>query len=359
VTRYPQAGAGKPVLWGLRIKRILRSRLPERLSGRLPPIVVEIAIGVAMAGLMTLLRIAMLPVTGERAPYAFVFVAVLGSAVLAGWRSGLIALALGQWLAWTWIVGVPGAGADGDQLVGGLVVSTIAELAALAIITLYQREVERAWSRREEQVDLVHNALAEIDHRTNNNYQTVMALVLAQSKQADPPVKQALQQVVDRINAIAMASKQLALSSDTLERVRAGHHLGELCGEIRQGLSRPGIAIECGFDDIELGPDQTTWISILVNELVTNALKHAFPADREGAIRVALRRSPGGIELTVEDDGIGLNDIARTRSTGLGTRLVETFVKQLRARHEVSSDAQGTRHRIRIPPDPASSAPRF
>jgi two-component sensor histidine kinase len=329
------------------------------LAGRLPPIVVEIAIGGAMAGLMTLLRIAMLPLTADRAPYAFVFVAVLGSAVLAGWRSGLLAMLLGQWLAWTLIVGAPSNITGSGQLIGGLVVSTLAQLVALAIITLYQREVERAWSRREEQVDLVHHALAEIDHRTNNNYQTVMALVLAQSKHADPPVKRALQQVVDRINAIAMASKQLALSSDTLERVRAGHHLGELCGEIRQGLSRPGIAIECGFDDIELGSDQTTWISILVNELVTNALKHAFPDDRNGNIRVALRRLPGGIELTVEDDGIGLNDISRTRSTGLGTRLVETFVKQLRAKHEVASDANGTRHRIRIPPDPASSAPRF
>lgn len=308
---------------------------------------VEVAIGVAMAGVMTLARVAMLPITGERAPYAFVFVAVLGSAVLAGWRSGLLALVLGQGLAWSWIVGA-GNGANGE-LLGGLIVSSLAELVALAIITLYQREIDRAWSRREEQVDMIHHALAEIDHRTNNNYQTVMALVLAQAKPAKPAVKEALQQVADRINAIAMASKQLALSSDTLQRVRAGHHLGELCGEIRQGLSRPGIAIECGFDDIDLGPDQTTWVSILVNELVTNALKHAFPDDRRGSIRVALRRLPGNIELTVDDDGVGMDGAARTSGTGLGQRLVVTFVKQLKAKHEVASDGTGTRHRIRIP----------
>ena len=308
---------------------------------------VEVAIGVAMAGVMTLARVAMLPITGERAPYAFVFVAVLGSAVLAGWRSGLLALVLGQGLAWSWIVGA-GNGANGE-LLGGLIVSSLAELVALAIITLYQREIDRAWSRREEQVDMIHHALAEIDHRTNNNYQTVMALVLAQAKPAEPAVKEALQQVADRINAIAMASKQLALSSDTLQRVRAGHHLGELCGEIRQGLSRPGIAIECGFDDIDLGPDQTTWVSILVNELVTNALKHAFPDDRRGRIRVALRRLPGNIELTVDDDGVGMDGAARTSGTGLGQRLVVTFVKQLKAKHEVASDGTGTRHRIRIP----------
>ena len=310
---------------------------------------VEIAIGVAMAGLMTLARIAIVPFTGDRAPYAFVFVAVLGSAVLAGWRSGLLALVLGQWLAWTWIVGGTINVIDRGHLLGGLAVSSLAELAALAIVTLYQREVERAWSRREEQVDMIRHALAEIDHRTNNNYQTVMALVLAQAKQAEPPVQAALQQVADRINAIAMASKQLALSSDTLDQVRAGHHLGELCGEIRQGLSRPGISIECQFDDIELGSEQTTCVSILVNELVTNALKHAFPGDRHGIIRIALRRSSAGLLLTIEDDGVGMDAAARGKGTGLGRRLVETFVKQLRAKHEVTSDDKGTRHRIRIP----------
>lgn len=347
--RYPQAGTGSRPSWGWRIKRILRSRLPERFAGRLPPIAVEVAIGVAMAVVMTLVRIAAMPLTGARAPYAFVFVAVLGSSVLAGWRSGLLALLLGQWLAWILIVGTSSEVVEQGHLFGGLIVSSMAELAALAIITLYQREVEKAWSKREEQVDLIQHALVEIDHRTNNNYQTVMALVLAQSKHADQPVKQALQQVVDRINAIAMASKQLALSSDTLERIRAGHHLGELCGEIRQGLSRPEISIECAFDDIELGSNQTTWLSILVNELVTNALKHAFPGDRHGLIRVALRRAPDGIELRVEDDGVGIDSAAQSRGTGLGQRLVETFVKQLRGKHEVTADAQGTRHRIRIP----------
>ena len=284
------------------------------------------------------------------APFAQVFVAVAAAAVLAGWRSGLIALVAGQLLAWFfvfppyWSFQLPQPGQ-----VAGLALATFAELTALVIIWLYQREVDRAWSRREEQVDLLHHALAEIDHRTSNNYQTAIALILAQARQSEDPVKGALQQVADRINAIALASKQLAMSSESLEEVRVTHHLGELCAQIRQGLSRPGVTVNCEFDDVTIGAEQAIAMSILVNELVTNAIKHAFPDDRQGEIRVSLARSSGGLLLEISDDGIGMKRSAPTRGTGLGTRLVETFIKQLNARHEIETGDRGTRHRIHCP----------
>jgi two-component sensor histidine kinase len=146
-----------------------------------------------------------------------------------------------------------------------------------------------------------------------------------------------------------MASKQLAVSSDNLATVNTSHHLGELCGELRHGLTRPGISIECHLEDISLGADETTWLSILMNELVTNALKHAFPDNREGTISVALRRTSGGLELTVADNGIGMKPASRSRRNGLGTRLIQTFTKQLGATHEVDSETGGTHHRILIP----------
>jgi two-component sensor histidine kinase len=298
---------------------------------------------------MTLLRFALVPWTGESAPFAFVFVAVVGAAVLAGWRSGLLALLLAQLLAWFLIVDPAVSGIERLHNVGGFTVASLAQLMTLVIIALYQREVDRAWSRREAQVDLIHQALVEMDHRTTNNYQTVLSLVSAQAKHAEPSVKEALEQFAGRIRAIAMASKQLAVSSDNLATVNTSNHLGELCGELRQGLTRPGISIECHLEDISLGADETTWLSILMNELVTNALKHAFPDDREGTISVALKRTINGIELTVADNGIGMKPASRSRGNGLGTRLIQTFTRQLGARHEVDSGKDGTRHHIHIP----------
>lgn len=332
------------------MKRILRSRLPERFADKVPPLFVEISVALVITGLLVLLRMAIVPWAADRAPFAFIFIAGVGATVLAGWRSGALAVVLGQLLIWYFVMFPMEGFRGGDPARGyALLVATVSELIVVAIIALYQREIEQAWSRREEQVDLLHRALAEIDHRTNNNYQTVLALVLAQAKRADAPVKVALEQVADRVRAIAMASKQLAVSSDSLGQVRVGHHLGELCAELNQGLSRPGVSLQCNFEDIQLGADETAWLSIIMNELVTNALKHAFPDDRRGEINVSLRKSGEGLLLEVTDDGVGMSRSARTRGTGLGNRLVDAFVKQLGAAHKFSSDAGGTRHVITIP----------
>lgn len=332
------------------MKRILHTRLPERFAHKVPPLLAEIGVGLAWAVAVTLIRMTLSDLAGDRAPFALVYVAMVAATVLAGWRSGLLTLIVGQTLAWTMIVDPANYAVRPLQYIDSLAISTLSQLFILAIIGLYQREIDQAWSQREAQVNLIHQALAEIDHRTANNYQTVMSLVLAQARRAkDAPVKQALQQVADRINAIALASRQLALSSDTLEEVRVTHHLGELCAQIRKGLSRPGVSLDCQFDDVRLGPEQAIAMSILVNELVTNALKHAFPDDRHGEIRVSLGKSTEGLLLEIADDGVGMNGSGRSRGTGLGSRLVDTFVKQLGARHEVQTGNGGTRHRIHFP----------
>jgi two-component sensor histidine kinase len=332
------------------VKRILRSRLPERLADDIPSWAVEIGVALIITGLMVLLRLAIVPLAGDRAPFAFVFIAAAGATVLAGWRSGLFALVLGQLLVWYFIVYPMWSFRIVDSTRGyALLISTIAELIVVAIIALYQREVDRAWSRREVQVELMQQALAEIDHRTTNNYQTVLALVTAQARHAEEPVKQALLQVADRIEAIAMASKQLALSSDSLEQVRVTQHLSDLCTQIKRGLGRPGVSLECHADELSLDADKAVAVSIIINELVTNALKHAFPDDRHGSISVSLRKASSQLQLEVADDGVGLNSSFRSPSEGLGSRLIEMFVKQLRADYRLSSDGGGTRHLVTIP----------
>jgi K+-sensing histidine kinase KdpD len=169
--------------------------LPERFADKVPPLFVEIAAAMVITGLTALLRIAIVPWTADRAPFALVFVSGVAATVLAGWRSGLLAVFFGQILVWYFVIYPMGSFRIADSTRAyGLVLSTFGELTVVAIVALYQREVDRAWSRREEQVDLVHQALAEIDHRTANNYQTVLALVMAQAKRAEAPVKQALMQ---------------------------------------------------------------------------------------------------------------------------------------------------------------------
>lgn len=330
------------------VKRILRSRLPDRLRGRLPAWAVEIAIGLAIPIAMVGFRLLLTPVAGDRAPYAFMFAGVVIACVLAGWRAGLIALAAGQVMTWFWVVSpLLNSANPGHARIGGLIIATAAEAMILLVIALYQREVDRAWANQEKQMNLLSDALREIDHRTKNNYQTVVALILLQAQKANAPdVKRALAEAADRVRAVSLASDQLALRSEDLGSIRLGDHLRELCQQIKRGLAGDEVLLDCDFDDLTARADLAIHLSIIVNELVTNALKHAFK-DGNGEIRVSCKPAGEGLELEIRDNGSGIK-VAAGKRTGLGTRLVERFVQELGAHHEVTSSDSGTTHRIRV-----------
>ena len=331
------------------IRKILRSRLPERLRGRVPPALVELGVGLALAAVAVAVRASLSPVIGDTAPYALVFVAVLAAAVLAGWRSGLTALVAGQVMTWYLIVEPVGSFDLDGQRRGALIVATLSQIALLVTIALYQREVDRGSAEREQRLSLLDEALREIDHRTRNNYQTVLAMIDLQARRAgDPQVAKALRQVADRIQAIANASQQLAARSQDIAAVRLDDHLCGLVQQIERGLSREEIAVDCEVDGVTASPTAATSISIIVNELVTNALKHAFDGRDAGRVFVT-GRSGSAFELTVSDDGQGITASGRDGHTGLGSKLVESFARQLGAQHQVSSSDRGTTHRLLIP----------
>jgi two-component sensor histidine kinase len=340
-----------PGVRGAYIRKILHSRLPQRWAHRAPPALVELSIGLAVALVLIALRMPFAGLAGDRAPYALNFLAVVLAAVLAGWRSGLVALLVGQWLTWYLIVPPYYSIAVADsQRLAGLIIASISQLLVLLVIALYQREVDKGTAERERRMELLHHALREIDHRTSNNYQTVLSLIHMQAQRSrEGNLRDALLQISDRIGAIAKASEQMALRSATLEQVRLDDHLCELCNHIERGLSRDEIDVDCKVSECSAEPDRAIAISIIVNELVTNALKHAFVAREAGRVQVIGRTDEVGLELTIADNGNGMKPPKSGIRGGLGTKLVETYVRQLSARHEVISSDSGTTHRLVIP----------
>jgi two-component sensor histidine kinase len=331
------------------IRRILRSRLPDRFARQVPRPLVELAIGLAVGVLFALARVPLQPILADQSPYAGNFVAVVVAAVLGGWRSGLIALATAQLITATAVVPFAGSLLDDSDWVGGFVFATLSQLLMLAVIALYQREVSKAMAEQGRQMDLQSDALREIDHRTRNNYQTVVALILLQAQKAEnPDVRRALAEAADRVRAVSLASDQLALRSEGLGTVRLGDHLRELCQQLKRGLAGDEVLLHCDAAEVTARADTAIHLSIVVNELVTNALKHAFDkshANKE--IRVSCAAAGDGIELVISDNGKGIRNGARKRN-GLGTRLVERFVEELGARYEIASSSGGTTHRIRL-----------
>lgn len=300
---------------------------------------------------MLAIRLPFSPLTGDRAPYALNFLAIVIATVLAGWRAGLVALLVGQYLTWLilvppyWSVRIMDA-----QRLGGLVLATFAQLLILVVITLYQREVAKGALEREQRMELLDQARREIDHRAKNNYQTVLSLVELQASRAeDPSTREALRQVADRIAAISVATEHLAIRSEDLSTVKLRDHLCGLCSQLERGLARGEVSVECDVPDVVTSADTAIQLAIIINELVTNALKHAFADGRKGIVRVHSTLAGSDLELEVSDNGCGMNGNAGTAGSGLGRKLVDNFARHLGAQHQVSSSPKGTVHRLLVP----------
>jgi PAS domain S-box-containing protein len=181
--------------------------------------------------------------------------------------------------------------------------------------------------------------LREIHHRVKNNLQLVSSLLNMQGRQlVDEHFKDALAECQGRVQAIALIHERLYRSKD-LAFVQFGEYVQSLAGDVfhATGYSPGAIALEIAIDDISLPVDRAIPCGLVLNELITNAVKHAFPGGAGGTLRVGLARTaPGRVKLVVADNGKGLPagfDIQT--ATTLGMQLVATLAEQLDAALEV------------------------
>ena len=151
-------------------------------------------------------------------------------------------------------------------------------------------------------------------------------LTLQAKSQADPNVRNALQAAVARVAVIARAQDRLSGDKDG-GVVELSGYLEGLCRTLGDMLRdvRP-IAVVVNSEKVDVSSSDAVSIGLIVNELVTNAFKYAFPEDRGGTVRVSLAQQLNGIELVVEDDGIGCPS---EPTQGLGSRIVRLLAAQM------------------------------
>jgi len=252
--------------------------------------------------------------------------------------------------AWRWILdhGVPRTGPDGSF--AGFIGSCIDITALKTLEQELDTRVRELGDRLREREVLLH----EVHHRVKNNLQLITSLLRLQAREAaDGKVSDALDECQGRIATIAAIHDGLYLSKD-FARVAFGRYGRRLAIRIFQTASGQGnghapdqVALELDFADVELGVDQSIPCGLILNELITNALKHAFPDGRPGTVRVGCAvPSPSLVTLIVADDGVGLPaGVDVHDSPTLGLRLVSTLAGQLDGRVEIERD-RGTVFRI-------------
>ena len=230
---------------------------------------------------------------------------------------------------------------------------TNAELDALV------RERTVALEREQLRVEAL---LRDVSHRIGNSLSTVSALLAIQSRQSsEPAVRQALADATARIHAIAASQRRLQLDLDT-DRVDAKPYVDNLVAELEGDAARHGIRIEAAVDSVHLpGRDAVSYV-VLINELLTNAIKHAFPDGRGGRVAVRLASVPEGaghlIRIVVEDDGVGL--AAAPARAGIGRTVIARMVKAMQGAFEngpaaPGDDRPGLRVSISIPQQPPTA----
>lgn len=204
---------------------------------------------------------------------------------------------------------------------------------------------EVAGSLREKEV-----LLQEVHHRVKNNLQVISSLINMQlRKLRDPASRDALDECRNRIYAIALIHQTLYQARD-YARVPFSEYAKRLADNILSaGPSQGSVQLHMDAESIALVVGKAIPCGLILNELITNALKHAFPDERRGTIRLHLRRADGDLEIEVADDGIGMSSSYDPATSGsLGLQLVWTLVEQLHGKLEIIRKS-GTAFRMRFP----------
>jgi two-component sensor histidine kinase len=192
--------------------------------------------------------------------------------------------------------------------------------------------------------------LQEMTHRVKNSLQSISAMVMLEARsQKSDEGKVALERVSHRITALGQLYSKLS-KADTVESVDAAVYLNELCRDLIASVHKEGdtsITLKTDIENELLPTDRAIPIGLIVNELVTNALKYAFPGDATGTVTVMLKRAHGEVRLTVADDGQGLNP--QRGDSGLGGRLVDGFAQQLGGQIDRKSHSHGTIVHLTLP----------
>jgi len=215
-----------------------------------------------------------------------------------------------------------------------------------------QAETEmRAANERLEKLTAKQSILLhEMNHRIGNSLQLITSMIRLQaSSTQDAHAKDVLRQAAERVIAVAQVHQRLYTSED-IQHVLMRPYLTKLLEDQQLAAQDRGCSLSVDIYDIKLATDRAISVGIIVTELVTNALKYAYPA-AGGPIRVKLSpHMPGQLTLVVEDEGIGHPGSAQSaKGTGVGSRIVDAMSRSLGGDLRQSGDRGGFRSVLTFP----------
>lgn len=204
-------------------------------------------------------------------------------------------------------------------------------------------DLRRALIGMEKAVEENQLLVREMNHRIKNNLSLVAAMLSLQARRfSDDAVRSELSNAVSRIHNLALVHDRLQLFSANVREVDAASHFRDL-GEMLRSLLPPGVTLTTNCSGSIPG-DGLESLTLITNELVTNAAKYAFPDGASGAVEIGYREEGAGWRLWVQDNGAGLSPghAAEGANNSFGTQLVSILAVRLNAQTATTS-AKGTK----------------
>lgn len=193
--------------------------------------------------------------------------------------------------------------------------------------------------------------LNEIHHRVKNNLQVISSLLHLQSKYIeDPTALKAVSEGRNRVNAMSLIHQNL-YGKENLATMDVGYYLEKLSEALfhSYNINRSRIELITQVDPVTVDIDILIPLGLIINELISNSLKHAFPGERKGQIVVQLHQDAANLILEIKDNGVGLSAQSdQVRTDSFGMEIVRAFTQKLKGKLEIKNHS-GLSTRLIIP----------
>lgn len=300
---------------------------------------------VAMVGARALFDI-WAPVSG---PFALIYPAVLLATLYGHWRAGLVAFLTTFFWAWFFILPEQKSFLFSNPTdPARVVLNAFSALIVLVFAEAFRRAARSAVDQVTESADRRLTLLADLEHRTKNNFALVASMLEIQKRRI-PQVELhgALDDAIGRVRTFAEAYSALASEQSNEQDVAMKPYLDQLLTRLEGSALPPRVRMFHEVDEAMLPREIAVAIGLYLNEAVANASKYAFPPERSGTIAVFFHVRNGKWRLTIEDDGVGEDAVSHSPG-GIGSKLLHAFAQQAGATHHAGPVLNGFRTEMRV-----------
>jgi PAS domain S-box-containing protein len=193
----------------------------------------------------------------------------------------------------------------------------------------------------------------ELLHRVKNSFNLIKSLMYLEREKLDnKEAKKILENLEMRIGTLSQMYSLLNLSGIS-QKIDLGKYLNQITNSLAESYIEDAtrIEIKSSYDDIETSPRTASSIGLIVNEILTNSLKYAFPDSKHGNIYVSLKKINEDAEIEITDDGVGVsNNFNLEEATGMGLQLINMLTQQLSGTVTVEAN-HGTKFKVVFPLD--------